>query len=195
MSDPRSIIEELIEKCLKKYDKTHKNKYEEYKGEIISKLFKAFGNPININYKCTEDPRISGTSHRVDAYIDTGTNKYALEVKLCLDTGVSLAKNLFRKVVKTLENLKINDMITLIIIIPEDHLEDAKNNLIKYITYTVNEYIAYIMNKNIKLGPDDFVIQYQIESPLMTVRPKRHYTDFLKMLQKYRIKEITLLPV
>jgi hypothetical protein len=188
-------MEELIEKCLKKYDKTHKNKYEEYKGEIISKLFKALGNPTNINYKCTEDPRISGTSPRVDAYIDTGTNKYALEVKLCLDTGVSLTKNLFKKVIKTLENLKINDMITLIIIVPKDHLENAKNNLIKYITYTTNEYIAYIMNKNIKLGPNDFIIQHQIEGPLIAIRPKRYYTDYLKMLHEYRIKEIALLPI
>ena len=104
-------MEELIE-CLKKYDKDHKNFYETHKEEIISKLLKAFGNPTNIKYICTEDPQvISNTCRRVDAYVDTGANKYALEVKLSLTTGASLGRGLSRKVKQTLERLNISDRV------------------------------------------------------------------------------------
>ena len=82
-------MEELIE-CLKKYDKDHKNFYETHKEEIISKLLKTLGNSTNIKYICTEDLQvISDTSRRVDAYVDTGANKYALEVKLSHHRGIS----------------------------------------------------------------------------------------------------------
>jgi hypothetical protein len=109
MDDLQSIMEELIE-CLKKYDKDHKNFYETHKEEIISKLLKTFGNPTNIKYICTEDPQVSGTSRRVNAYVDTGANKYALEVKLSLTTGASLGRGLFSKVEHTLERL-ISDRV------------------------------------------------------------------------------------
>lgn len=100
-------MEELIE-CLKKYDKDHKNFHETHKEEIISKLLKAFGNPTNIKYTCTEDPQVYGTSRRVDAYVDTSANKYALEVKLSLTTGASLGRDLFSKVKQTLERFRVN---------------------------------------------------------------------------------------
>ncbi len=117
MDELQPIMEELIE-CLKKYDKDHKNFYETHKEKMISKLLKAFGNPTNIKYTCTEDPQVSGTSQRVDAYVDTGTNKYVLEVKLSLTTGASLGRGLSRKVKETLERL-ISDRVILVIVIPE----------------------------------------------------------------------------
>jgi hypothetical protein len=59
MDDLQPIMEELIEKCLKKYDKDHKNFYETHKEEIISKLLKAFGNPTNIKYICQRTRKLS----------------------------------------------------------------------------------------------------------------------------------------
>ena len=77
-----------------------------------SKLLKAFGNPTNIKYTCTEDPQVSGTSRRVDAYVNTGTDKYVTEVKLSLTTEASLGRGLSRKVKETLQRL-ISDRVIL----------------------------------------------------------------------------------
>jgi hypothetical protein len=193
MDDLQPIMEELIE-CLKKYDKDHKNFYETHKEEIISKLLKAFGNPTNIKYTCTEDPQVSGTSQRVDAYVDTGANKYALEVKLSLTTGASLGRGLFSKVKQTLERLNISDRVILVIVIPESNLENARDQLRKRIMSILRTLF------NIRLGQDDIVIQYQglienVESPLMTVRLKRHNKEFLNALRAFGIKEVVLLPI
>jgi hypothetical protein len=187
-------MEELIEECLKKYDKDHKNFYEIHKEEMISKLLKALGNPTNINYKCTEDPQVSGTSRRVDAYVDTGTNKYALEVKLSLITGASLGRDLFRKVRETLERLNISNTVILVIMIPESNLENARDQLRRHVMSILRGLF------NIRLGQDDIVIQYQglienVESPLMTVRLKRHNKEFLNALREFGIKEVALLPI
>jgi len=187
-------MEELI-KCLKKYDKDHKNFYEAHREEIISKLLKAFGNPTNIKYICTEDPQvISDTSRRVDAYVDTGANKYALEVKLSLTTGASLGRGLFSKVKQTLERLNISDRVILVIVIPESNLENARDQLRKRIMSILRTLF------NIRLGQDDIVIQYQglienVESPLMTVRLKRHNKEFLNALRAFGIKEVVLLSI
>jgi hypothetical protein len=81
-----------------------------------------------------EDPQvISDTSRRVDAYVDTGANKYALEVKLSLTTGASLGRGLFSKVKQTLERLNISDRVILVIVIPESNLENARDQLRKRI--------------------------------------------------------------
>jgi hypothetical protein len=111
MDDLQPITEELIER-LKKYDKDHKNFYETHKEKMKSKLLKAFGNPTNIKYTCTEDPQVSGTSRRVDAYVNTGTDKYVPEVKLSLTTEASLGRGLSRKVKETLQRL-ISDRVIL----------------------------------------------------------------------------------
>jgi hypothetical protein len=148
MGNLQSIMEELIE-CLKKYDKDHKNFYETHKEEIISKLLKAFGNPTNIKYICTEDLQvISDTSRRVDAYVDTGANKYALEVKLSLTTGASLGRGLFSKVKQTLERLNINDRVVLVIVIPESNLENARDQLRKRIMSILRKLF------NVRLGQE-----------------------------------------
>ena len=176
-------MEELIEECLKKYDKDHKNFYETHKEEMISKLLKAFGNPTSIKYTCTEDPQVSGTSRRVDAYADTGTNKYAVEVKLSLTTGASLGRGLSRKVKETL-----------VIVIPKSSFENARDQLRRHVMSILRGLF------NIRLGQDDIVIRYQglienVESPLMTVRLKRHNREFLNALREFGIKEIALLPI
>jgi len=193
MDDLQPTMEELIE-CLKKYDKDHKNFYETHKEKIISKLLKAFGNPTNIEYICTEDPQVSGTSRRVDAYVDTGTNKYVLEVKLSLTTGASLGRGLFSKVKQTLERLNISDRVILVIVIPESNLENARDQLGKRVMSILRTLF------NIRLGRDDIVIQYQslienVESPLMTVRLKRRNKEFLNALRAFGIKEVVLLPI
>ncbi|PLC64127.1 hypothetical protein B7L70_11145 [Vulcanisaeta sp. EB80] len=194
MGNLQSIMEELIEECLKKYDKDHKNFYETHKEEMISKLLKAFGNPTSIKYTCTEDPQVSGTSRRVDAYADTGTNKYAVEVKLSLTTGASLGRGLSRKVKETLESLNISDRVILVIVIPESSLENARDQLRRHVMSILRGLF------NIRLGQDDIVIRYQglienVESPLMTVRLKRHNREFLNALREFGIKEIALLPI
>ncbi len=140
-------MEELI-KCLKKYDKDHKNFYETHKEEIISKLLKTFGNPTNIKYISTENPQVSGTCQRVDAYVDTGANKYALEVKLFLTTGASLGRGLFSKVIQTLERLNISDRVILVIVIPESNLENARDQLKKRIMSILRTLF------NIRLGQE-----------------------------------------
>jgi hypothetical protein len=123
-----------------------KNFYETHKEEIISKLLKAFGNPTSIKYTCTEDPQVSGTSRRVDAYADTGTNKYAVEVKLSLTTGASLGRGLSRKVKETLESLNISDRVILVIVIPESNLEKCKGS----VKETRNEYITWTIQHSVR---------------------------------------------
>ncbi len=41
---------------------------------LAAKLHTAFQNITNV--VCTEDPNISGTDYRVDAYVETPTEKY-----------------------------------------------------------------------------------------------------------------------
>jgi hypothetical protein len=89
----------------------------------------------------------------VDAYVDTGANKYALEVKLSLTTGASLGRGLSRKVKQTLERLNISDRVVLVIVIPESNLENARDQLRKRIMSILRTLF------NVRLGQDDIVIQ------------------------------------
>ena len=52
---------------------------------LAAKLHTAFQNITNVI--CTEDPNISGT--RVDAYVETPTEKYPPEAKLCMSSGAT----------------------------------------------------------------------------------------------------------
>ena len=130
----------------------------------------------------------------MDAYVDTGANKYALEVKLSLTTGASLGRGLFSKVKQTLERLNVSDRVILVIVIPESNLEKARDQLRKRVMSILRTLF------NIRLGQDDIVIQYQglienVESSLMTVRLKRRNKEFLNVLRVFGIKEVVLLPI
>jgi hypothetical protein len=60
--------------CLQKYDKVHQDFYQRHAEVLASKLYVAFQNITNV--ACTEDPNISGTDYRVDAYVETPTEMY-----------------------------------------------------------------------------------------------------------------------
>ncbi len=60
--------------CLQKYDETHQDFYQKHAEMLAAKLHATFQNITNV--VCTEDPNISGTDYRVDAYVETPTEKY-----------------------------------------------------------------------------------------------------------------------
>jgi hypothetical protein len=73
---------------LQKYDEGHRDFYQRYAAVLAAKLHTAFQNITNVI--CTEDPNISGADYRVDAYVETPTEKYLLETKLCMSLGATL---------------------------------------------------------------------------------------------------------
>jgi len=52
--------------CLRKYDEEHQDIYQRHATELATKLQAVFQNITRVI--CTEDPAISGTNYRVDAF-------------------------------------------------------------------------------------------------------------------------------
>jgi len=74
--------------CLQKNDEAHQDFYQKHAEVLTAKLHTAFQNITNVI--CTEDPNISGTDYRVDAYVETPTENYLLDAKLSMSSGATL---------------------------------------------------------------------------------------------------------
>ena len=173
-----------IVECLKKYDEDHEKLYEARGVEMAELLCRTFKESIKL-YSCTEESQIAGTDPRVDAVVEVGGKKYALEAKLSLTSGAALGRKVFKQAQKTLEKLQIATA-PLILLVPKEHLEEAKKQLANYI-------IRVLRNHGIRVGQDDVIFSFQLDPPLLSTRLKKRHKEFLKLKNQYKIESVMLL--
>ncbi|WP_333638863.1 hypothetical protein [Pyrobaculum aerophilum] len=150
---------------------------------------KATHNPSNIiNIICTEDPNISGTDYRVDAYVETPAEKYLLEAKLCMSSGATLGRKLLKKAETTLNKLGIQEAV-LLLIVPQQHLSTAERLLKDYIVQAVNGHTDE------KLDQSDLVLAPRPRQVVRVLKAKKKYKALHDTLRSYGIKEIAVLAI
>jgi len=171
-------------KCLQKYDEAHQDFYQKHAEVLAAKLHATFQNIINVI--CTEDPNISGT--RVDAYVETPTEKYLLEAKLCMSSGATLGRKLLKKAETTLNKLGIQEAV-LLLIVPQQHLSAAERLLKDYILRAVHGRI------NEKLDQSDLVLAPRPRQVARVLKAKKKYKALHDTLRSYGIKEIAVLAI
>ena len=171
-------------KCLQKYDEAHQDFYQKHAEVLAAKLHATFQNIINVI--CTEDPNISGT--RVDAYVETPTEKYLLEAKLCMSSGATLGRKLLKKAETTLNKLGIQEAV-LLLIVPQQHLSAAERLLKDYILRAVHGRI------NEKLDQSDLVLASRPRQVARVLKAKKKYKALHDTLRSYGIKEIAVLAI
>ncbi len=150
--------------CLQKYDEAHQDFYQIHAEVLAAKLHAAFQNITNV--VCTEDPNISGTDYRVDAYVETPTEKYLIEAKLCMSSGATLGRRLLKKAETTLNKLGTQEAI-LLLIVPQQHLSTAERLLKDYILRAVHGRI------NEKLDQSDLVLAPRPRQVVRVLKAKK----------------------
>jgi hypothetical protein len=172
--------------CLQKYDEAHQDFYQRHAEVLAAKLHATFQNITNV--VCTEDPNISGTDYRVDAYVETPTEKYLLEAKLCMSSGATLGRKLLKKAETTLNKLGIQEAV-LLLIVPQQHLSAAERLLKDYILRAVYGRI------NEKLDQSDLVLAPRPRQVARVLKAKKKYKALHDTLRSYGIKEIAVLAI
>ena len=175
-----------IVKCLKKYDESHQQLYNDKGMRIAEALCRVFGESVRL-YSCTEDPQISGKDPRVDAVVEANDRKYAVEAKLSLTSGASLGRQLFKKAQKTLEKLQIAAAY-LVLLVPGERLADAEEMLSNYVT-------RVLRNHSVRTERGDVILHIQLDAPLPSIWLKRRHAEFLNVLRHYRLSGVALLPI
>ncbi len=99
--------------CLQKYDEATSSRGARRKAT----------RSLSEHHQCAGEPNISGT--RVDAYVETPTEKYLIEAKLCISSGATLGRRLLKKAETTLNKLGIQEAV-LLLIVPQQHLSTAE---------------------------------------------------------------------
>jgi hypothetical protein len=170
--------------CLEKYDEAHQDFYQRHAEVLVAKLHATFQNITNV--VCTEDPIISGT--RVDAYVETPTEKYLMEAKLCMSSGATLGRRLLKKAETTLNKLRIQEAV-LLLIVPQQHLSAAERLLKDYIIR------AIYGRTNEKLDQSDLVLAPRLGEVTLVLKAKKKYKALHDTLRSYGIKEIAVLAI
>jgi hypothetical protein len=170
--------------CLQKYDEGHRDFYQRYAEVLTAKLHTAFQNITNVI--CTEDPNISGT--RVDAYVETPTEKYLIEAKLCMSSGATLGRKLLKKAATTLNKLGIQEAV-LLLIVPQQHLSAAERLLKDYIARAVYGHTDE------KLDQNDLALAPRLGEVTLVLKAKKKYKALHDTLSSYGVKEIAVLPI
>ena len=173
-------------KCLQKYDEAHQDFYQRHAEVLAAKLHATFQNITNV--VCTEDPNISGTDYRVDAYVETPTEKYLIEAKLCMSSGATLGRRLLRKAETTLNKLGIQGAV-LLLIVPQQHLSAAEIVLKNYIVRAVYGHTDE------KLDQSDLVLAPRLGEVTLVLKAKKKYKALHDTSRSYGIKEIAVLVI
>jgi len=172
--------------CLEKYDEAHQDFYQRHAEVLVAKLHATFQNITNV--VCTEDPIISGTDYRVDAYVETPTEKYLMEAKLCMSSGATLGRRLLKKAETTLNKLRIQEAV-LLLIVPQQHLSAAERLLKDYIIR------AIYGRTDEKLDQSDLVLAPRLGEVTLVLKAKKKYKALHDTLRSYGIKEIAVLAI
>jgi hypothetical protein len=141
---------------------------------------------LSKHHQCTEDPNISGT--RVDAYVETPTEKYLIEAKLCMSSGATLGRRLLMKAETTLKKLGIQQAV-LLLIVPQQHLSVAQRVLKDYIVRAIHGHTDE------KLDQSDLVLAPRLGEVTLVLKAKKKYKALHDTLRRYGIKEIAVLAI
>ncbi|AKT34814.1 hypothetical protein PYWP30_01186 [Pyrobaculum sp. WP30] len=171
---------------LQKYDEAHQDFYQRHAEVLVAKLHATFQNITNV--VCTEDPKISGTDYRVDAYVETPTEKYLLEAKLCMSSGATLGRKLLKKAETTLNKLRIQEA-ALLLIVPQQHLSTVERLLKDYIIRAIYGHTDE------KLDQSDLVLAPRLGEVTLVLKAKKKYKVLHDTLRSYGIKEIAVLAI
>ena len=172
--------------CLQKYDEAHQDFYQRHAEVLAAKLHATFQNITNV--VCTEDPNFSGIDYRVDAYVETPTEKYLIEAKLCMSSGATLGRRLLKKAATTLNKLRIQEAV-LLLIVPQQHLSTAERLLKDYIIRAVYGHTDE------KLDQSDLVLAPRLGEVTLVLKAKKKYKALHDTLRNYGIKEIAVLAI
>jgi hypothetical protein len=172
--------------CLEKYDEVHQDFYQRHAEVLVAKLHATFQNITNV--VCTEDPIISGTDYRVDAYVETPTEKHLIEAKLCMSSGATLGRRLLKKAETTLNKLRIQEA-ALLLIVPQQHLSTVERLLKDYIIR------AIYGRTDEKLDQSDLVLAPRLGEVTLVLKAKKKYKALHDTLRSYGIKEIAVLAI
>jgi hypothetical protein len=172
--------------CLQKYDEAHQDFYQRHAKVLAAKLHATFQNITNV--VCTEDPNISGTDYRVDAYVETPTEKYLIEAKLCMSSGATLRRRLLKKAETTLNKLGIKEAV-LLLIVPQQHLSTAERVLKNYIIRAIHGHTDE------KLDQSDLVLAPHLGKVTLVLKAKKKYKALHDTLRRHGIKEIVVLAI
>jgi hypothetical protein len=153
---------------------------------LAVKLQITLQNPTRV--VCTEDPSISGTSYRVDAYVETPTDRYLLEAKLSLSTGAALGRKLLTKAEATLNTLSVRDA-ALLLIVPQQYFSTAERRLKEYIIRAIYGHT------NEKLDENNLVLSPQLGKYVLTLTARRKYKALRDTLRKYKLRDIAVLAI
>ncbi len=140
---------------------------------LAAKLHATFQNITNV--VCTEDPNISGTDYRVDAYVETPTEKYLIETKLCMSSGATQGTAQKSRTLK----LGIQEAA---LTVPQQHISTAERLLKDYIVRAVYGHA----------DQSDLVLAPRLGEITLVLKK---YKALYDTLRSYGIKEIAVLAI
>ncbi len=123
--------------CLKKFDKNHKNFYNQNSSSLLASIGRLGTEWLRC--VCTEEKRFAGIDPRVDFYLQTERGHFLIEAKLCVTSGGSVGRNLLAKAKATAEKLGLQ-LVNLVLLLPRGASRRIYDNLVSYLMNSLSEY-------------------------------------------------------